>query len=199
MRRPLLLLTTALIVSLALAIPVGAQEGPLQGGSILLGGSFAFNSDGGDLFENAAGDRITRISFSPNVAFFIADGVGLGLNLAYSRTSQGSVSSTQFGAGPCLYYFPGGGSASSSVRGATLPYLRGIALFSVQTSDNGVTEATWNGTLFEIGDGFVHMLSEHAGLNVSAGYQLLSYKDDADVTEDGNRIRLGLGLLVFLY
>jgi hypothetical protein len=179
-----------------ICIGLAHAQGPIDKGSMLIGGEFAFNSDGGDLFENADDDRITRIAVDCPVGYFLFPGFVLGVRGAYMRTSQGDWSSTEWGVGPQLLYFFG--KTGDQAKGSTYPFLRTIFLYS-QISEGSDNKTKWTGTLLEFGGGVVHMLTESVGLVGSAGYQMLNFKPEDGESESGNRIRANVGFVFFLY
>lgn len=181
------------ILSLALVLipaALAAQGGPIDPGSIVLGGSISFSNAGGDLYENADGDGVTTLTVNPRALFFVKRGLAVGGELVVSRTSQGDFEITTLGIGPAVYYFFGAsGARYYPFVGATLAY--------TETSSDAFDAS---GLAFGGTAGIAYMLSESIAVTTALSYQVEELEIDGfDESEDGNRLSLDVGIEAFLH
>jgi outer membrane protein W len=167
-----------------------SQDFAVDKGSILFAGMASFSTSGGDLYENADGDRAMNITLEPSVNYFVIQNVGVGLKAQYSRDSQGDYTSSTLGIGPNLAYFLG--DAESNM----FPYLG--AGFHYIT--NSVDDYTISGTDIAIIAGVLAPVKKNLGIMINASYHMMSLKhEDWDEAESGNIIMVGIGIAGMLY
>lgn len=95
----LLKFTLSLIAFLCLSQVVSAQT--VNKGAWMVGGSAGFNIQSIEDVD----DSQTTIFLDPNLGFFIADDLAIGLHLAFQSTSFGGNSTSTFGLGPFVRYY----------------------------------------------------------------------------------------------
>ena len=167
-----------------------SQDFAVDKGSILFAGMATFSTSGGDLYENADGDRLMNMSIEPSVSYFVIQNVGVGLKASYNSASQGDYSSTALGAGPSLAYFLG--DAESNM----FPYLGAGFLYLTATED----DYTLSGTNIAINVGVLVPVRKNLGIMIDAGYHMMSLKhENWDEAESGNIIMVGIGIAGILY
>ena len=181
------------ILSLALVLfpaALAAQGGPIDPGSIVLGGSVSFTSSGGDLYENAEGDRATTITINPRALFFVMRGLAVGGDVLISTSSQGDFDSTTLGIGPAAYYFFGGPNARIyPFIGASVGY----AKVSVEDFDG-------SGLVYGPTAGVAFLLSESVALTTAATYRMENVSiDEIDEDVDGNVFSIDVGIQAFMH
>ena len=70
-------------------------------GAWMLGGTAGFSSQK----YKDADESITRFNISPDLGYFFADDLAIGLDVAYSNTDFGSTSTSLFSVGPFIRYY----------------------------------------------------------------------------------------------
>jgi len=171
---------------------------PTGRGSILIAGEFLFSSAGGDLYETADGEGLTRIGMDPTVAYFVIHGLAVGGSLSFHSASQGDLSETVWGIGPRAMYFIGS-RPRRSAKGATYPFLDVLFLYTKHSLDLGTDDWNATGTVIRFGGGVMHMVSESVGLLGEVTYSLDSEKPEDGVSESGHDINIYAGFGFFLY
>ena len=156
-------------------------------GSRLISGGFSFSSQGGDLY-GGSDDRLTIVSIVPSLFYFVAPGIGLGADLAFTRMSSGDDSMTSWGVGPKIGFFKDSG-------GDAIPYISGgVNYLSIGDGDDSE-----NGLRFKFGGG-VLIRKGHLAMAIEVGYIFDRYKFDGDdESTTGNTIVVGIGFGGFLY
>ena len=76
-------LITMIIVLLLCSTVLYAQNHPVDKGAKTIMGKASYSSMGGEYMDN----RYTIISLSPNVNYFLARNIFLGLGMSYTRSS----------------------------------------------------------------------------------------------------------------
>lgn len=186
MFRPL----TAVSLVLALATTASAQDYAVDQGSLVLGGTVSFTSEGGDLNENADGDRANSLLLNPSVLYFVTPGLGIGGDLYVEYASQGDFSATAIGVGPEVAYFFGGPDSS------VYPFVAGTISYVSLSSD--FFDASGIG--FGLSAGAAFMLTQSVALTAQADYEISNVTfEQTDNTESGNTFRLAMGIAAFLF
>ena len=175
---------------LVLVSPAAAQDYAVDQGAFVLGGTVSFSSDGGDLYENAEGDRVNTALLNPGILYFISPGLAIGGELYVENVSQGDFSVTTIGIGPEIaYYF---GDAESTVY----PFVEAGISYASVSSD--FIDASGIG--FGLGAGAAFMLTRSVAITAGGAYEISNLSvDQLDDTQSGNTIRLELGVAAFLF
>lgn len=186
MRRYLVAFTLSLLIPSAAA----AQDYAIDRGSMVLGGSVSWSSSGGELYENADGDRVNSLLLNPQVMYFVTPGFALGGDLLVERVSQGEFDATTIAVGPAASYFFGGPESSIyPFVGATVGY--------ASTSSSG---ADASGIAFGGAAGAAFMLSRSVALTGAATYRVQNLSvDQVDESFTGNAFALQIGVEAFLF
>lgn len=182
-------MTWGLVGLLALPVGVSAQDYATDQGSFVLGGTASFSSQGGDLHEDADGDRLNTLSLNPYVLYFITPGLGIGGELGVARATQGDDDATTIGVGPTVaYYF---GEAASTVR----PFVEVHAGYQSISSD--FFDAS--GWMVGGGGGAAVMLSPTVALTLSGVYEIQNVSVENFDDVDGDEFRLEAGVAAFIF
>ena len=153
-------------------------------GSILLGGTAGFSSQGGDIIGN---DRLTTITINPSLLYFVAPNVGIGGTINLLNMSHSGNSSTLFGIGPKVAYYFGDQNKT------TFPFIAGSFIYN--SASDSYTE-----TDFQFSGGFTSMLNKYVGITGEAFYMIESRKSEgSDKTYSGNTFGIQLGIAVFIF
>lgn len=179
-----------LALFVGLASPALAQEYAIDKGSWVLDGTISFTSSGGELNENAQGDRLNSASLAPSVLYFVAPGLALGGTLDVGYSSQGDFSATTIGIGPEIAYFFG--APESSVY----PFVASrVGYFSLSTEGFDAS-----GITFGFGAGVSAMLSPSVALIIQGTYNVRNVSvDQLNETFSGNQFGLSMGVAAFLF
>lgn len=172
------------------AVPLSAQQGPIDRGSMILGGSVGFSSSGGDLYEDAEGERLNAILLNPQALFFVSSGLAVGGELLVERQTQGDFESTSLAVGPSVAYFFGDNESSA------YPFIRGtVGYASVTTSG-----LDGSGFAFAGSAGVAFMLTRSVAITASGTYRLDNVSiDQFDDTYSGDIISLLIGVEAFVF
>lgn len=122
MRSPVLVLALSLV-----ALPLAAQRGPTDKGSILVSGAASISRSEVDVSDVET--EVTRFSLNPNLLFFVIPQLAVGGEFSYSRSSVDDNDSSAWSLGPAARLF------FSDVRSTALPYVG--AGFAFGSADNG--------------------------------------------------------------
>lgn len=153
-------------------------------------GTVSVTSQGGELYENTAGDRVNTVLLNPSVLYFVAPGVALGGELYVENASQGDVSVTTIGVGPTIAYFFG--DSDSSVY----PFVGANVVYSSLSTDG--FDASGFG--FGLAGGADFMLTESVAITAQLDYSIENLSvDQANEAFSGNTLRLMLGVAAFLF
>lgn len=180
-------LITALLLSFfAFAF---SQEYAVDQGSTIILGTVSFTSEGGDLYENADGDRLTTLSIAPTAIYFVAPNIGLGASVAYQTMSQGGSNYHVLGVGPTVGYFIGNPDSKN------FPYLAAGIQYNTMGNGNSIS-----GTDIVLGGGILFTVKDHIGIVLDVGYHMQSLKPEgADDSTSGNIIAVGIGIAGLLF
>lgn len=181
---------SVLVLFLLMAPPLAGQEGPIEQGSMIIGGSVGFSSFGGELYEDSDGDRFSSILLNPRALFFVASGLAIGGDLFVERQSQGDFEATTIAVGPAVAYFFG------DIDSDAYPFLSAtVGYGSVSTSG-----FDGSGVVFGGSAGVAFMLSRSVALTAAGSYRMEHISiDQADQKFSGNVISLQLGVEAFLH
>ena len=180
-------LTFALVLSV-IVLPCtssGGAAGPVDKGSISLGGAACFASAGGELHGD---DRMTTIALNPSVLYFVVGGLAIGGEVRFTRMSSGDESDTSWGVGPKLAYFFFGGTDSPvhPFVAASYDYSRAVDWYTASE----ITCAA----------GAAFMVARNVALTGEAFYAIESSRaDGADASLDGDVFGLRLGIATFIF
>ena len=183
---------------------VFALNGQTEKGNVLLGGENILDFTSRKDDDN---DKRTYADLSPQIGFFVVDGLAVGVELPMSYSSRksedgSSNTSTSLAVSPFLRYYFG----TSHIK----PYLHGEAGFG-----SGKTKITWSpglgGTpppvdlasrmfLYEIGGGLGIFLNDKVSLDFGVRYtsQSSSPSTGTDSNNKGITNELGLGIGIVL-
>jgi hypothetical protein len=125
----MLRLAVVLVILCTPFINTFAQDSPIDAGSVILSGSFFYQSFEGKLYEDSSGNKQTILSLSPEFGVFLSKGFMIGgkfemLDYTWGHNMSTSVSSL----GPILgFYFA---TNSEKIKGSIYPYLKFFMLVS---------------------------------------------------------------------
>ena len=175
---------------LAIAAPVSAQDYAIDQGAWVLDGTVSYNSDGGELYENADGDRANTVLVNPSLLYFVTPGLAIGGALFVENFSQGDFSLTTIGIGPAVNYFFG------EPESTVYPFLGASVAYASLSSD--FFDAS--GIALGFGGGAAFMLSGSVAITAGGSYEISNLSiDQLDETQSGNTFRLEVGVAAFLF
>ena len=186
-----------IIAVLAFFTQVFAARYAQDAGSYQLGGNFGFESKGGDLYKNADDDRETTITISPELSYFLIEGLSFGVKMNYTRTSQGDVTNTDLGFGPALSFYLG------NSRSIVYPYLTGAYFFNSDKMKMktaiGDQEIKSNSQQIYLGAGALYMVSNAVGMNIELFYRIDKTKPDGGESRNVNVFGIMVGFQSFIF
>ena len=186
---------TCVAAILLLTGAVVAADNPVDKGSIILGGTVFFQSQSGDLWENADEDALTTFGVTPSVGYFVIPSLMVGGEVDLLSMSQGDDSYTIWTAGPVVGYYFNLDQTRAEVKGAIYPYLKAFFRYGQISNSSDVDIMAYGGQ-----GGAVFMLSNAIGLDGAVRFQGDSYKPDgADDSITGTTIWVGAGITAFLW
>ncbi len=189
-----------IVVTLFLGGIALAAENPIDKGSWVLDGMAYFTNYSGDAYENGDGDAITEITIMPDLMYFVAPSIAIGLMANYTNQSQGDFSDTQFGIGPSIGYYFNLDKGRAEATGAVYPYIKGFFQYTDITFDDGEEESGGTITSFGGMGGVLFMLSDAVALNGNVMFRSDSFDgDDSDESVSGTVIRVGVGVTAFIW
>ena len=189
-----------IVICLLMTVPVMAQTYAFDKGSICLGGSFAYTSQGGDLYEYD-GDNLNTLTMAPIINYFISPGIAIGPYFQYQKASQGKASNSLYGIGPKILIT----LSQSSNKGQAVPFLAAFAgwgKYKYEYDDDwdGDYKSESNVMRYGFSGGIFYMLTESVSLTLEVAYQSDSYKaDGADKSVKGNNLIFGIGISGFVF
>jgi len=140
---------------------VMAADGPVDKGSMVLGGTLFFQNQSGDLYESG-GEALTTIRLMPSVGYFVAPNIMIGGQVDFSSLSQGGSSYTFWTAGPVVGYYFNLDQTRTEIKGAIYPYLRAFFMYGQESNSYDAT-----GMMFGGQGGAVFMLSNAVGVDAN--------------------------------
>lgn len=178
------------IVALATPSDLLAQDFAIDRGSVVIGGTVSYTSQGGELFENTDGDRLNSLLLNPFALFFVTRGLGIGGDFFVQKASQGDQSVTTLGIGPSVAYFFGG------PENTAFPFVSG----GLEYANLSSTGFDASGFGFNFGAGVAFMVSRGVAVTTQASYEVLNLSvDQLDESFSGNGFGLRAGISAFLF
>jgi hypothetical protein len=174
---------------------VSAQSFAVDKKASIISGSVSFTSQGGEIFEDLDGNKVTSFTFTPNFNHFITKNFFIGGSLELSTESQGDYSSNGFGIGPQIGYAFGGPQSKA------YPYLDlGILYYKVNADYGGGDSMQLSGSDILLGFGVIVPIKAHIGLIFEGGYQMLNLNDkDTDSSYSGNIFSIAVGIAGLIF
>jgi long-subunit fatty acid transport protein len=151
--------------------------------------------------QNESSTRLTTINIQPRVGYFVTNNFVLGLDVAISRSSynddDSDYESNGISAGPFVrYYFPGD---------KIMPFIEAYGSYGIITakyeSDYSDSKDKNNLTSVGGGAGLAFILSKKVNLDLMAGYNSFTRKDDdSDYSSSStlNSITINMGFSIIL-
>jgi len=192
MKKRLIILFLILTAAHTLTNPLMAQKYPAAKYSNLLSGGLSYASAGGNLYDNSSCDRLIQAQFNSSWAYFVANGLGVGINLNVSSRIQGEVSSTSLAFGPTIRYFISSNYQPEEISGKVYPYFSMSFLAKSLLYQSRSEDTSYSGLLCYLGGGTAIMLTKSVAFNIELGFQVESL--DKQI---GNSIDFQIGILVF--
>jgi len=182
-----------------------AQTGPIDKGSIMLGGGFQYTSASGDLYENFDGDGPTTMIFSPSFGYFFIPSLAFGIDMDLTSTSLGDYSMSDMGVGPTVMYFFDLKKDEKDSKGKIYPYVGAGFYYVTSTMDSGdpdSEEAKKSGTRIVAAGGATFMLSSAVGAYGELFYSADSEKHTDPIetdSESGSKLGFEVGVRAFIF
>lgn len=181
----------AIVIAVITAGALVAAEGPIDQGSILIGGGLGFDYTMGDLYENVNGDAAMNINLTPEFGYFVMPSLMVGADLVVEFFSQGDASQTTWGIGPMVGYY-------LDLGGNTYPYGKLAFRYRMTTDDN------YSVTSMEIpvSVGALFMVAKNVGIDVYLNYSFDTMDMEKPVDMDsqsGSDIGINVGISAFIY
>jgi hypothetical protein len=191
--------TCATLLAFAGMLPTGvlAQSYAVDRGSVLIDGQASFTSTGAEVNGEEADDRVTQLSISPSLQYFLLPGLAVGGEIRFSRRSDEDDTSWAYGIGPAVtYYF---GAAADRYwypyLGATFQLIR-----EERNRDEGPDPADITTRGYKGAAGAVFMISRSVGFNVELFYQVFEQElEDSDAEFEANTYGLAIGISAFVF
>jgi outer membrane protein len=184
-------------------------KGQTEQGNVLLGGETklnftSMNSKWKTDDDNGEYGKTTNLELSPQIGFFVADGLALGVELPVMYSSEkdeddDKYSTTSFAFAPFLRYYFG----TSNVK----PYFHGaVGLGSMKMkfdpASGSSADASARMFLYELGGGLGIFLNDKVSLDIGLGYASVSLKptedNDVNYKDITSGFGLGIGIVVVL-
>ncbi len=167
-----------------------SQDFAVDKGGFILSGTGGFISQGGDLYEDFDGNRLSTFSLTSTVNYFVVRNVFIGAGLAYTRISQGEDSISTIGIGPTVGY------ALGKAESKSYPYVAAsIHFYSIGTDGETVS-----GTNIFISAGMIFSIKKHLGLILEVGYNFQNLKhEDWVESMSGNAITISIGIAGLIF
>ncbi len=183
-----LIIMVVVIMSLSNA---HAADYPIDQGSFAIEGSMYLRYQGGDLYENRAGDPLMTIIINPEIKYFISPGVYLGALFGLESYSQGSATADNILFGPSVGYYLNSDPMREIIKGSVYPFGSIFALFG--SNEEGTAITSFGGRL-----GALYMLSDAVGVDFSLRMSRDSYQFNSG-TSSGRTLTAGIGVMSFVY
>jgi hypothetical protein len=187
MKRIFVLAAACLLVSGATVL---GAAGPLQQGSVLLGGQAYFSSYSGDLYKQD-GRNVTQIMAVPTVGMIVEDGLMFGGQVGYSHTNV-PASTTDLLIGPTIRYFLG--HVERVHKGKFAAYVSAAALIHSITDKSREYRPTHRGMLLAWEVGAVYFMTDRVGLDFGVRVQ-----HDRIEEVSGDQAVAGIGIVTTLW
>lgn len=180
------------LLFLSVVFTVNAQT---EKGNLLIGGSTKLNfthinvklkSD----FAKTDGGKVTDLELSPQIGFFIANGVAIGAEvpISYNRKKddKSKETTTSISFTPFVRYYFG----SKNIK----PYLHGAVGLGRMKRKDSLNEFPMNLFMYELGGGLAFFLNEKVSLDIGIGYASVRAKPTKDNDHNYRSISRGVGL-----
>lgn len=185
------------LVVLMFAMSAFATDGPIDKGSMILGGDVSFKMQSGDAYENSDGDALNTLTLMPNLGYFVSPSIMIGAMVNFEKISQGDNSLTELDFGPQVGYFFNMDPERTDVKGSIYPFLKAFFMFD-KLSDDGDLDVSK--TIIGGQGGVMFMLSNAVALDFGVLFSSDSWKPDgADESTTGTTIEVGAGISAFCY
>jgi hypothetical protein len=188
--------TCATMLLLAGMVPTvtQAQSYAVDRGSVLIDGQASFTSTGAEVDGEDVDDRVTQLSITPSLQYFILPGLALGGELTLARAWDDDDSNTVYGIGPAVTYYFGAGERP------WYPYLGGSIQFTHEErdSDDGPDLPDVSFRTYKGAAGLLFMMSPGVGINAELFYQLAS-QDTGDLDLERDIYGLAVGVSAFVF
>jgi hypothetical protein len=162
-----------LLITCVLAIALSNVFGQTEQSDLMVGGSVGFSfektASASSTSSSASYDEVssTTFSFSPNIGYFVVDGLALGLDASYATiTHEDDYKQTEYSIAPFLRYYMGKGQVKMFVHGEYgLLRLKAEPIGSY-SSNNPI----YKGSIFLVGVGAATFLSKNIALEAKMMY-----------------------------
>jgi len=168
----------------------------LSRGSYSVGGLINYSSFGGDInrgvYDIENDSRMSMLSLSPGISYYVADNVGVGVDFMYTREWSTDYYADQLSFGPSLtWVLP----SESSLR----PHLNaGIGLMKWRFSEDGRYSDV--GLTAKVGLGLFYFMNDQYATTIELAYQWDRFDPDQAVYPiTGNSVLFAIGLTGFIY
>jgi len=161
-----------------------AQEaGPIDKGSLIIGGSASFTSSKAE----GSSTRVTGISLRPSLLYFFFPSVAIGGNIHIQNTSAGYYEASAFSIGPKVAFF------FRTKSDNLYPYLG--ASFNITSADD------YTATELRLSGGLAALVVSHVAITGEFFYQLEHYDPDSEYYSAYNLNTFGVtfGITAFIY
>lgn len=172
------LLFTCLVILAGVLI----TQAQTEKGKFLLGGStnLAFSSDKYQWDEEDQSEKSTDIDLMPQVGYFIANGLAIGLEFPFSHSWSDDEKSTSIGCGPFAKYYFG--------KSQFKPFLLTGTEFNKETSkytysSGEVSESTDRSFLWKAGGGIGIFITKNLSVDLSLLYVHEEYRWKSETDE----------------
>lgn len=162
-------------------------------GVIELGGTVGFSSETDVSDGETADESTTSFSFSPQIGYFVINGLELALMPVYSTESLGDNSSSMFG----IFFMP---QYHFDLQSSVYPFIGGFVGYNSINFDRNGTETTLSGLSFGGGAGVKVQIGNSALLNVGLRYLIITANpEDWEGDRNGqNQLGIEAGFSIFL-
>jgi len=172
---------TLLLVLILSPIQLFAQKKfPVDKGSFIIGGSAGFSSLGSG--EN---DRLTQITLTPNLSFFVVPNLAIGGNGNFRRISVSGSSSTFIGIGPSVAYYFG------DLTSKSYPFVSSSFFYGKQSDLSSQIS-------LQFSSGVAFMIARNVAITGEAFFLLINEIQDGP-DENGNSFGIQIGISTFVF
>ncbi len=178
-----------------LSAAASAQEFATDKSAVIISGSGSFMSQGGDLFEDTEGNKLTNFSFDTGINYFLEKNLFLSANFGFSTQAQGDQSYHGVGLGPGIGY------VFSNAASKVLPYVEVGFLYQSMNYDFGSGDNTqFTGSDIYYGFGLIVPIKDHLGLIIGSSYHMMNLNNkDLDDSFFGSTFSVSIGFAGLLF
>ncbi len=201
------LLTTLLI--LVFAIGAFAADGPVDKGSMMLGGTLYFMNQGGDYYKamsTTGDDATTTIGIMPEFGYFIAPSIMIGASFEMLSETTGDDKTNGLAFGPMVGYFFNMDDARAEAKGGLYPYIKGFFnMGTMKMEGPWMGDETYKTSITQFGGmaGINYMLTNTVALDFGFKFSSDSFKAKEPIESDeavtGTTMWFGAGISTFIY